>query len=244
MKGFFRHPLVQGALALVFASYLKACIGTIRWRHVRRDLAEGVWDGGGGVIVCFWHGKIGLSPACWPLGRAQEPRALISLSADGQFIASAMERLGFPAIRGSAAKNASAARAKGGAQAFRDVLKWIKAGGGIAITPDGPRGPAQLMTLGVATLAGMSGAPVLLVGLACSPSRRLKSWDKAMLPLPFGKGVITWDGPFHAERTSDTGALGHLTDAWGARLNALNLEAEALLAEPDANPDSGGTSRG
>ena len=38
---------------------------------------------GGPVIVCFWHSRIALSPACWPLGRAQTPRALISLSADG-----------------------------------------------------------------------------------------------------------------------------------------------------------------
>jgi|APCry1669190591_1035303.scaffolds.fasta_scaffold08491_2 lysophospholipid acyltransferase (LPLAT)-like uncharacterized protein len=234
MKGLFRHPAVQGVLAWIFASYLKFCIATIRWRHVRPELAEAVWDAGGGVIVCFWHGKIGLSPACWPLGRAQEPRALISLSADGQFIASAMERLGFPAIRGSAAKNASAAKAKGGAQAFRDVLKWIKGGGGIAITPDGPRGPAQVMTLGVATLAGMSGAPVLLVGLACDPAINMKSWDRAMLPRPFGRGAIVWDGPHHAERTSDAGALGHLTDVWGARLNAVNAEAEALLKSDHA----------
>ena len=32
---------------------------------------------------------------------------MISLSADGEFIAIAMEKLGFPAIRGSAAKSAS-----------------------------------------------------------------------------------------------------------------------------------------
>jgi hypothetical protein len=232
MKKLFRNPLVQGALAFVFASYLKMCLATIRWQRVDEDRAEGVWDGGGGVIVCFWHGKIGLSPACWPLGRAQEPRALISLSADGQFIAAAMERIGFPAIRGSAAKNASAAKAKGGAAAFRDILKWIKGGGGIAITPDGPRGPAQVMTLGVATLACMSQAPVLLVGLACEPSIRLKSWDRAMLPLPFARGAIVWDGPLTAPRTSDTDIIGHLTDDWGRRLNALNERAEQLVKAP------------
>jgi hypothetical protein len=85
------------------------------------------------------------------------------------------------------------------------------------------------MTLGTATLAGMSGAPVLLVGLACEPCIRLKSWDAGMLPLPFARGAIVWDGPFTAPRTSDTDAIGHLTDAWGQALDAVNDRAEALL---------------
>lgn len=229
MKAFARSPAVQGALAFVFASYLKLCLATMRWTREEMPRVEAVWAAGGGVIVCFWHGRIGLSPACWERGRAQEPRALISLSADGQFIASAMERIGFPAIRGSAAKTASAAKAKGGAQAFRDALKWLKGGGGLAITPDGPRGPAREMTLGVTTLAAMSGAPVMLVGLSCKPAIRLKSWDKGMIPLPFARGAIVWDGPFHVSRSSDANEIGHITDALGAALNAATVRAEEIV---------------
>jgi hypothetical protein len=230
MKKIFRHPAVQRLLASLFAGYLRLALRTVRWRVEGLSLVEPVWDSGEGVIVCFWHGKIGLSPACWPLGRAQEPRAMISLSSDGEFIAIAMEKIGFPAIRGSAAKNASAAKAKGGAQAFRDALKWIKSGGGLAITPDGPRGPARTMTLGPATLAGMSGAPVMLAGMASTPAIRLKSWDKAHIPLPFTRGVIVWKGPFTAPRTSDQETLNALTAEWQAALIAADEEAEALLA--------------
>ena len=103
MKKLARSPAVQGTLAFLFASYLNLCLATMRWTREDMPKVEAVWAAGGGVIVCFWHGRIGLSPACWERDRAQEPRALISLSADGQFIASAMERIGFPAIRGSAA---------------------------------------------------------------------------------------------------------------------------------------------
>ena len=229
MKKLARSPAVQGTLAFLFASYLNLCLATMRWTREDMPKVEAVWAAGGGVIVCFWHGRIGLSPACWERDRAQEPRALISLSADGQFIASAMERIGFPAIRGSAAKSASAARAKGGAQAFRDALKWLKGGGGVAITPDGPRGPARQMTLGVPTLAAMSGVPVMVVGLACKPAIHLKSWDKGMIPLPFARGAIVWDGPFHAARTADTNEVGHTTDAWGAALNAVTARAEEIV---------------
>jgi lysophospholipid acyltransferase (LPLAT)-like uncharacterized protein len=230
VKRLFRSPQVQAALAWLFAGYLKVALSTIRWRQENLSAAEAAWDRGGGVLVCFWHSRIALSPACWPLGRAQEPRALISLSPDGQFIAGAVERLGFPAIRGSSAKKTDPAKAKGGATAFRDVLRWVAKGGGVAITPDGPRGPAEAMAEGTPMLAKASGAPILLVGLAARPCLRLKSWDRAMIPLPFGRGAIVWAGLPPVVRTADEAALEALNAAWTAELSALTRRAEALVA--------------
>ncbi len=225
-----RHPAVQAVLSRVLAGYLRFSLSTLRWRSEGRERAEGVWDAGGGVIVCFQHGRIALSPACWPLDRAQEPRALISLSADGGFVAAAVARLGFPAIRGSAAKAADPARgrakAKGGAAAFRETLRWIRGGGGVAITPDGPRGPPGSMTDGPPLLARASAAPVLLVGLACRPCLRLGSWDRHAVPLPFGRGLIVWDGPFLAGRDADPERL---REDWRARLQAVTDRAEAAV---------------
>lgn len=220
-----RHPLTQRLLSRVLAGYLRFALRTIRWRSDNAAAAEGVWEARGPVIVLFQHGRIALSPACWPLDRAQEPRAMISLSADGEFIAGAVERLGFPAIRGSAGKAGDTAKAKGGAGAFRETLRWLKGGGGIAITPDGPRGPPGAMTEGPPLLARASGAPVLLVGLACRPCLRLKSWDAQVIPLPFGRGRIVWDGPLRAARDADLEAL---REDWRARLQAVTDRAEAL----------------
>jgi hypothetical protein len=227
-KRLLRRPGVQTALARLFSGYVRFCIATTRWRHEGRERAEAVWalrgDSGGGVIVCFWHARIAISPACWPLDRAQEPRALISHSADGRFIALAMERLGFPAILGSASKTADAS--KGGARAFREVLRWIADGNGVAITPDGPRGPAETFTDGPPLLARLSKSPVLLVGLAARPCIRLNSWDRAVIPLPFARGAIVWDGPLRAGREDDLSAL---ADDWAGRLSAATERAEALL---------------
>ena len=218
-----RHPVVQAVLARLLAGYLRFALRTTRWRSEGRERAEGVWDAGGGVIVCFQHGRIALSPACWPLDRAQEPRAMISLSADGGFVAATVERLGFPAIRGSAGKASDPAKSKGGASAFRETLRWIRGGGGIAITPDGPRGPPGAMTDGPPLLARASAAPVLLVGLACRPCVRLKSWDRHVVPLPFARGLIVWDGPFAAGRDDDPERL---REDWRTRLQAVTDRAE------------------
>jgi lysophospholipid acyltransferase (LPLAT)-like uncharacterized protein len=219
-----RSPFVQAALAGLLSAYLKLTLKTLRWTVEGRDRAERVWGSGGGAVVCFWHGRLSLAPASWPK-EAQPPRALISLSPDGEFIARAMEALGFPAIRGSTGKATAMDKAKGGAAAFREMLRWVRGGGGVAITPDGPRGPAETMGEGPARLAAAAGAPVLLAGLACKPAVRLKSWDRAMLPLPFGRGAIVWDGPFEAEAA----------EALGDRLTAATARAEAVVAQ-EARP--------
>ena len=85
-----RIPAVQAALSFILAYWMQFCFATMRWTYENQGVAEGVWARGGGVLCAFWHSRIGLSPACWPLNRAQPAKALISLSADGQFIAKAV----------------------------------------------------------------------------------------------------------------------------------------------------------
>lgn len=218
-----RNPAVQSILAWTLAQWMRFCFATIRWTHENRQVAEDVWKQGGGVLAVFWHSRIGLSPACWPLDRATPAKALISLSADGEFIAKAVARQGFPAVRGSSANKDKTDRAKGGSQALRDGLRQLKAGG-LAITPDGPRGPARRMAEGLPVMAKLSGAPVLFIGLSCNPAIRLSSWDKAVLPLPFGRGAIVWDMARYPEGAD----LDAVTADWTRRLDAVEARADAL----------------
>ncbi len=218
-----RNPVVQSALAWTLAQWMRFCFATLRWAREDEHLAEEVWAQGGGVLCVFWHSRIGLSPSCWPLDRAQPAKALISLSADGEFIAKAVARQGFPAVRGSSANKDKGDRAKGGSQALRDGLKQLKLGA-LAITPDGPRGPAGVMAEGLPLMARLSKAPVLFIGLSCSPAIRLDSWDRAVLPLPFGRGAIVWDRATYPEG-ADTAAV--VAD-WTARLNAVEARADRI----------------
>jgi lysophospholipid acyltransferase (LPLAT)-like uncharacterized protein len=232
VKALFRAPAVQVALALILTGYLKLCFATLRWRSEGEAAAEAARRAKGGVIVCFWHSRIALSPPIWPLHdpSTPEPRALISLSPDGEFIARAMAWLGFPAIRGSSIKASARDKRKGGASAFREALAWIKGGGGLAITPDGPRGPAETMAEGAVRLAQRTGAPVLLAGLACAPAIRLKSWDRAMLPVPFARAAAVYAGPLQAPGELEPEALAGLCDQWGRGLSDVTRRAEALVA--------------
>ncbi len=218
-----RNPAIQAVLAWALAQWMRLCFATIRWTLEGEAQVADVWARGGGVIPLFWHSRIALSPASWPLDRATPAKALISLSPDGQFIARAVARLGFPAIRGSSANKDKSQAAKGGSQALRDGLRQLKVGG-LAVTPDGPRGPANVMGEGVPLMAKLSGAPVVFLGLSCRPAIRLGSWDRALVPLPFGRGAIVYETATYPEGAQPA----DVSADWTARLNAVEARADAI----------------
>lgn len=218
-----RNPAVQSALGWIMAGWLRFCYATIRWEHRNRELAEAVWDQGGGVLTVFWHSRTSLAPAVWPLDRAQPIKGMISRSADGELFARSMARLGIPAVRGSSANKDKGETDKGGTQALRDGLRQLKVGG-LAITPDGPRGPAYSMAEGLPVLARLSKAPVLFVGLSCNPAIRLNNWDRTVIPLPFGKGAVVWD---RADFPGGAQPADVIPD-WTARITAVEAQADAL----------------
>ena len=218
-----RNPLIQSALAWLLARWMRFCYATIRWEHHNQELAEAIWKQGGGVLVVFWHSRTSLAPHSWPLDRAPPVKGVISRSADGEFVAKAVARLGIPAVRGSSSNKDKADRDKGGTQALRDGLRQLKVGG-LAITPDGPRGPVRSMAEGLPVMAKLSRAPVLFLGLSCNPAIRLKSWDRSLLPLPFGKGAVVWDRADFPEGAEPADVIAD----WTERCTAVEAAADAL----------------
>lgn len=233
-----RTPFVMGLMTRLFAGYIAFTYRTLRWTREGQDIAQTVQADalakGGGVILALWHSRVPVGPATWPQGPDKpEIRVLVSQSRDGEFIAGVIARLGLPSIRGSSLKKSDTTKNKGGEQAFRDMVKWVKDGGAMAITPDGPRGPAEVMQKGAAALARVSGAPVLFVGVAMQPCIRLDTWDRTIIPLPFARAAMVWDGPVTAGRDDDPDAL---TATWGERLSAVSRRAEQLVGEADGAP--------
>lgn len=228
MKRLIRSPGVQWVLSMILSGYIDLALFTMRWRFVDTEAVDRAVASPQGCIGAFWHGRIALAVVCRRVLKHKPRRVLISLSPDGEFIARAVERLGFPAIRGSAARKGKTD--KGGGAAFRQAIKFMADGGCIAITPDGPRGPNQEMQEGIVTLARVSQVPVFTFGLACSRGITLNSWDKGRLPALFSRGCVVFDGPFHAPRDADPAMQEALRAQWRDRLNAAQARAEAILA--------------
>lgn len=235
-----RSPLVMTLLVNLMSGYLALTYRTLRWTREGQAIADEVQAQAlaqrSGVILALWHSRVPVGPATWPQGPDKpEIRVLVSQSRDGEFIARVIARLGLPSIRGSSLKKTDTAKNKGGEQAFRDMVKWVKDGGAMAITPDGPRGPVEVLQKGAVALARVSGAPVLFVGVAIKPCLRLGTWDRTIIPLPFARAAMVWDGPATAGREEDPDAL---AEAWGKRLSAVSRRAEQWVGETDGAPGS------
>ncbi|HEY2482510.1 MAG TPA: DUF374 domain-containing protein, partial [Caulobacteraceae bacterium] len=193
MKRILRSPMAQAALGWLVAVYIELIMATVRWRFENRGPVDEIMSGPEGLIALFWHGRIAQGMACRPLLRDKPRRVMISLSPDGEFIAKAAERLKIPPVRGSAGRGG--APAKGGSRAFREALAFIRAGGVMIMTPDGPRGPREELPLGPLQMARAAGCPTFIMSLAATPSLGLASWDQARVPLPFARGQVVLEGP-------------------------------------------------
>ena len=225
---FVRTPWVQGALAWLVSAYLGATLATMRWRFENLAAADAAIASPDGVIALFWHGRIALAVVCRRVLKRKSRRVLISNSPDGELIAKIVERLSFPAIRGSSTMDNRANRRSIGA--FRDAVKFLDAGGVVAITPDGPRGPAERMPEGPVMLARARQTPVFLFGLAARPAVTLRSWDKTRIPLPFSRGCVVFEGPLIIPRGADAETIEAVRLDWQTRLTTVQARAEALLA--------------
>ncbi|WP_293677284.1 lysophospholipid acyltransferase family protein [uncultured Phenylobacterium sp.] len=232
MKGFLRSDGVQALLGWLLGTYLRVVLRTVRWRHENVACVEPVLaDDTRGAIALFWHGRIPLCLATAPQWWRKRTRALISPSADGEFIARALAMSGFPAIRVSSAKPGDTKKMRQAVAAIREATSWVRGGGALVVTPDGPRGPNEVIAEGSLQIARRSGQPVYLMGVAASPAwQSASTWDRVMFAAPFGRGAVVWDGPLYVPADADGPAIAVLIADWSARLSAATRRAEGMVA--------------
>jgi len=137
-------------------------------------------------IGVFWHGRMLMLPLIYPGKRIH---ILISDHRDGEIIASVMRRFGFGLVRGSSSK--------GGLAALKEMITLLREGSDLGITPDGPKGPAEVVKGGVAQIARLSGKAVIPIAFASSRRVRFTSWDRFYLPLPFARLVFVVGEPLY-----------------------------------------------
>jgi lysophospholipid acyltransferase (LPLAT)-like uncharacterized protein len=193
IKNALNHAFFQWLLATLIVAYLKFCFATMRITHCGREHAEKIWKKGGPVVYVFWHERLHLGHKAWPRGMAQDLCVMASGSKAGNVSVLINKAFGHVSARGSTAKSSDPQKSKGGTKAFREALKWLQSGKGVAMTPDGPRGPRRSLSPGTVKLSLLTKAPIVVVGASCRPHLRLNSWDRMMIPLPFAKVHFAYD---------------------------------------------------
>ena len=223
IKRRLRDPRFQDALARAVGAYLALTYRTMRWEYRGFEhLSHSTVEGKPG-LVCFWHERLALMPMlameARRRGATMPTNVLGSGHRDGRFMATVISRFGLGTVIGSSSK--------GGAAGLRAMLLLIRDGHNIAITPDGPRGPARVAAAGIAQLAGATGLPIYPSAGQCRFHRRLPSWVRMVLPwpIPFGRAVIAVQPPITVPRGEWEAYLPRIE----AALNAACDEADAAL---------------
>ncbi|HEX7120458.1 MAG TPA: lysophospholipid acyltransferase family protein [Longimicrobiales bacterium] len=161
-------------------------------------------------IMVVWHGR--LLPAVYH-HRHQGIAALVSRSADGEYIARVLRRWGYETVRGSSSR--------GGASAFREMVRLARAGRSIAFTPDGPRGPRQKLKPGALAAAQATGLPVLPVAAGADRGWWIEGWDRFLVPKPFARIRVAYGEPEIVPREADAAEIAALERRLEGELNRL-----------------------
>lgn len=208
LKKFLKSETGQSLAARLAAGYIAFVHATTRW-----TVLGGPPDGP--FIGCFWHQRMLLLPPIW--GARRPIHMLISSHRDGVLISKTIARFGVPTIVGSTNRGAS--------DALRGMLAILKRGECVAVTPDGPRGPARRAAQGVAAAAAIAKVPVVAAAYSVSRAKFLRSWDRFLVPLPFGRGAMIWSETLPPPSRD---GIEEFTAKLQARLDALCVEADRL----------------
>jgi lysophospholipid acyltransferase (LPLAT)-like uncharacterized protein len=172
--------IIVGAVALV----LRLIGATLR---VRLDDRAGFLKGThpGSYIFIFWHNQmIGVLFAFRKFYHGRKGAVVLtSASGEGTVLSRILASFGIGAVRGSSSRQGTAAA--------QELIKILRSGRDVNITPDGPRGPVHQLALGPVFIAYKTTEPLLIMRVEYSRCVRLRTWDGFMIPLPFSRVDVT-----------------------------------------------------
>lgn len=158
---------------------------TLRKKVVLED-ADGKPMGSFQCIIALWHNRVFVPCYVYRYvikGKKVQMSMLTSASKDGALLATVAKDYGMRAVRGSSRRR--------GVAGFMDMLRELKDGCSMCITPDGPKGPIYKCHPGVIKLASVSGLPIVPARISYSSYWRIKkAWDGFVIPKPFSRVVV------------------------------------------------------
>ena len=210
----------QRLAAWLAVSVGRAVVWTLRcrWTDVAGHLAE---SPASPAIYCLWHNRLAVVLPLYtnyvhPRHRTAGLAALVSASKDGALLAAILECFGIQPVRGSTSRR--------GPQALLELTTWAEKGYDLAITPDGPRGPAGVAQGGVMVLAQVTGLPIVPFSYHAHRKWRLKSWDCFQIPMPFSRCEMLIGSPLRVPREATDEQREQLRRRLEQELNELSRE--------------------
>lgn len=203
-------------------AYIRLLQATMRLEFRNEDVLERCRQESGGLILAVWHARFVM------IGLSYEGRgpmsALVSRHGDARMLGEVFRRLGYDLVFGSSTR--------GGVAALRDALRRVRKGDSIGLAPDGPKGPRRRAKPGAILLARLTGLPIVPVTFSAAGARRLRSWDRTLVPLPFRRGVFVFGDPLRVPRDADDDAQEQARATLEAELDRITDAADRLTGMP------------
>lgn len=197
LKRLSRSNAIHAAGCFIIAMYIRLCRWTSRWRVEGTADRDRLYAEGKPFIIALWHNRIGMMPYAYA-EQSHNLCVVASAHRDGMLVVRSMGHFGFDGIP---------IDSKAAAKATRLIVRRLKEGGHVGITPDGPRGPRMRVKDGIIQIAALAGVPIVPVSYAMKRRKVLGSWDMFHLPLPFNTGICRWGKPIEVPRGSDMEAI-------------------------------------
>ena len=172
------------------------------------------------IMVCVWHGRL-LFPSWYIRLKTKNLHAIASRHTDAEIMARILNNWGYGLIRGSTRK--------GGKAVVQKMAAVFKSAGIVAVTNDGPKGPPRIAKAGSTGLALKYNVQIITITGSATKYWQMKSWDRFMLPKPFGKIQLIVSPPLNITEELKTAEeeVQHLSDF----MNKYQDEADRLTGK-------------
>jgi lysophospholipid acyltransferase (LPLAT)-like uncharacterized protein len=224
--------LIQYFICLTFTSYMKLVYYSSKKIFVNEQKLLEVAKNKTPLIFVFWHNRLMLAPFVTQKPKKLYPgynfMTLASRHGDGRFVGKIMEKFGLISILGSSKVGRKSSRGID-IGSFKKIFDGLKKGYSLGITPDGPRGPNQKINGEVINISRTAQVGILATSCSASRFKKLNSWDKFTIPLPFSKICFYFDDkPFYVSKTASQKEMDQIKTAIEERMNFIQEKSLAI----------------
>lgn len=170
---------LKALCALALGTLLRLYLSTLRFK-VDASSGTALKESNSPRVIVVWHNRSLVIPIVfYRLLEPERIHCLISPSRMAAWEVSFFKRFRLRSIRGSSTRRS--------VPSAMEMLRALKRGEDVGISPDGPSGPLYSVKPGALTIARRAHVPLLLLIPNAKPAIRLKTWDRHLLPLPFAR---------------------------------------------------------
>jgi hypothetical protein len=214
-KKLLKKNFVQNILGFFTFLYIRAVKLTSTIQFENESIPKQFWDNDKPFILAFWHNQLMMIGFSWKINK--NVNILASDHSDGRFGAIVGKYFNLNNIQ-TAKKNKSVS--------LRSIFKLLNDNNYIGITPDGPRGPKEIVSEGIIKIAKSSKVPIIPIGFWSSKNFKLKSWDSFLITLPFSKCSFVWSKPLEIPYNIQENQIQHYQELLQEKINQSVKKAQ------------------